>query len=324
MAAARRTVRSALAALALAAAAAAPAGATTIPATITDQTAQTTAAFTFTCCSYLPTSAAIGRSGADAANVTWSGDFAFHPLRFETTGIAGNDDGDTTTRQLRSGRYAFYCSVHGGPNGFGMSGEVYVAGPRAALRASPAGVAPGATVTLDASGTDIVAFANSLTKATYAFDPEGDGSFEPAGAETTRSVSFPAAGTFTPRVRVTDDAGRVDEASAAVTVAVPGSAPPPKKRVVAFATIATLPSAKRCVSRKRGLRFVVRDAAGADARSVRVLVNGALAKRVASVGARKAVTLRGLRGRPRVKVSVTLADGSVVSRTVRYRVCARA
>jgi hypothetical protein len=312
-----------VAALALAGLLGAPtARATTIPATVPDQTRQTSATFTFSCCSYLPTSAAIGRTGAALASATWAGDFPFHPLRFENRASANQDDGDSTTRQLRSGRYAFYCNAHGGPNGQGMSGELYVAGPAAALKVSSASVAPGAPVTLDASATDIVAYANSLTKATYEFDPEGDGSFEPAGAETTRTVSYPAAGTFKPRVRVTDDTGRVDEVSADVTVAVPGSAPAPRKKV-AFSAVAKLPSASRCISRRRGLRVTVRDGGGGDARSARLFLNGKLVKRIADVGASSALTLRTLRGRPRIKVSVTLADGAVVSKTVRYRVCAR-
>jgi hypothetical protein len=311
-------------AIALAGLMTAPAArATTIPATVSDQTATTATTFTFTCCSYLPTSAAIGRSGASLASATWSGDFAFHPLRFENRAAPNQDDGDSTTRQLRSGRYAFYCAIHGGPGGEGMSGELYVAGPAAALKVSAASVAPGAMVTLDASATDIVAYANSLTKATYEFDPEGDGSFEPSGAEATRTVSYPAAGTFTPRVRVTDDTGRVDEASAQVTVAAAGSTPPPKQKAVAFGAVAKLPSATRCVSRKRGLRISVHDGSGADARSARLYVNGKLVKRVSDVGASSTLALRTLRGRPRVRLAVTLSDGRVVSKTVRYRVCAR-
>ena len=142
-------------------------------------------------------------------------------------------------------------------------------------------------------------------------------------------------------VRVTDNAGRVDHSRNFIYVAAPLPPPPPvdqppgggqppatpsgdknPRKPDTFAQLATVPSRKRCVSRKRGLRVTVRDAAGADVRFARVRINGDPAKRLA-VGTRRVITVRGLRGRPDVSVSLWLADGRVVSKTYRYHVCAR-
>jgi len=297
--------------------------ATTIPGTVVDQTSQTSYTFTVptTCCSYLPHDAAIGRSGSGTAEVTWSAQFDFHPLRFETAGIAGVDMGDSATRQLPSGLHKFYCAVHGGRNGQGMAGEIYVAGPRAALSPASSTIAPGGQVTLDAGATDITAYANSLVTWTYEFDPEGDGSFLPAGTATTVTATYPSAGTFTPRVRVVDSAGRTSEATATVVVGTPGPAAPAKTPAVSALT--SMPSTSRCVNRRRGLKVTVRDAAGGDVRSAVVRVNGRVARRITVVRGSASATLKGLSGRPRVQVSVTLASGTTLSRTLRYRVCPR-
>ena len=298
------------------------ASATDIPSPVPDQTAGTSTTFTFKCCAFEPVSVAVNRAGAAPASVTWSGDFAFHPLRFDRIDVAGLDDGDTTTRQLKSGRYAFYCNIHGGPNGRGMSGEVWVAGPVAVLRAPGIESPPGTQVTLDASSSDEFAYANTLQKVSYEFDPEGDGSYEAPTTETTRTFTYSSAGTFNPRVRVTDTSGRSDEATTAVRIVAPGGTTT-AKRSVSFGSIAAMPSAKRCVNRKRGLRITVHDSSKADARGAKLYLNGKLVKRVADVGASSTLTLRTLHGRPRVKLSVTLDDGTVVTRTVRYKLCAR-
>ena len=51
-------------------------------------------------------------------------------------------------------------------------------------------------------------------------------------------------------------------------------------------------------------------------------VDGRLVKDVAVKG-RRALTLRGLRGRPNVTVSLKLLDGRTRSKTFRYRVCGK-
>lgn len=296
--------------------------------------------------SYTPKLVAIDRTGANPASMSWSGPFGSHPLLFENVAVAANRSGSSATRQLRSGRYAYYCSFHGGPNGVGMSGEVYVAGPRAALTATPADIAPGGTVKLDAATTDLVSVAP--TTATYAFDPEGDGTFLPASSETSMQATYPAEGSFAARVRVTDADGRIDEDAFDIDVAPPGVAPgppvpptdpanpdgPPSQSrplppapsgaAVKFADLATVPVFGRCVSRRRGVRITVRDRAGADVRAVRILVNGRTVKRASSVSPRATLTIRPLpRGRPLVKVVVTLSSGKKLTRSIRYRTCRR-
>lgn len=298
------------------------ANATEIPSAVPDQTATTATAFTFQCCAFLPVSVSVNRAGPAPASVTWTGDFAFHPLRFDRIDVAKQDDGDTTTRQLRSGHYAFYCNIHGGPNGRGMSGEVWVAGPAAILRAPGTESPPGTQVTLDASASDEFAYANTLQTISYEFDPEGDGSYEPPTLEPTRTFTYATAGTFKPHVRVTDTTGRSDDATATVRIVGAGT-PATTKRSVSFSSVATMPTAKRCVNRKRGLRITVHDSSKADARGAKLYLNGKLVKRVADVGASSTLTLRPPRGRPSVKLSVTLDDGTVVTGTVRYKVCPR-
>ena len=49
-------------------------------------------------------------------------------------------------------------------------------------------------MTLDASASDEVAYANTLQKVTYEFDPEGDGSYEPPTSETTRTFTYGSGG----------------------------------------------------------------------------------------------------------------------------------
>ena len=100
--------------------------------------------------------------------------------------------------------------------------------------------------------------------------------------------------------------------------------PPPQvgPALASFSRVATLPDRRKCISRKRGLRIVVRDAPGENLRRVRVRVDGRVVKDVAVKG-RRALTLRGLRGRPSVTVSLKLLDGRTRSKTFRYRVCAK-
>ena len=150
-------------------------------------------------------------------------------------------------------------------------------------------------MTLDASASDEVAYANTLQKVTYEFDPEGDGSYEPPTSEATRTFTYASAGNFKPRVRVTDTAGRSDEATASVRVVAAGG-PATTKRSVSFGSVAAMPTAKRCVNRKRGLRITVHDSSKADARGAKLYLNGKLVKRVADVGASSTLTLRTLRG----------------------------
>lgn len=93
--------------------------------------------------------------------------------------------------------------------------------PTARLVASPSrGVAP-LVVTLNAS-TSTDPENNSLM---YAFDPEGDGTYEAYGTSATRSFTYATAQTFTPKVKVKD--ATLESAAAQATVTVSAPVPPP-------------------------------------------------------------------------------------------------
>ena len=87
--------------------------------------------------------------------------------------------------------------------------------PVAALSLSPAVVAPGRAVTFDASGsTD-----PEGQQLRYAWDLDGDGSFETAGGTSpTVTKAYMASGTFTARVRVSDPHGATGTAGALLRV----------------------------------------------------------------------------------------------------------
>ena len=90
------------------------------------------------------------------------------------------------------------------------------------------------------------------------------------------------------------------------------------------AQILTLPSSKRCVSRRK-FRIRVKRIKGQGAyKRVEVSVDGKRTKVVRSVRDTATVDLRGLpKGRFKVRITVTLADGRKVSSTRRYRTCAK-
>lgn len=207
----RRALPPVLVALALAAGAA-PAHATIIQGAV-NKIGDGPQTIAFTSFQYTPKLLAVA-----PGTVTWSGTTASHPLRFEGGGTP-ETTASAYTRALPPGVFAYYCGLHGGPGGVGMSGVVYVAGPAAALTASPANPAAAGAVTLDASGTDFLDITPN-TSATYAFDTDGDGTFDVTGGSPTTQADFPL-GTRTAKVRVTDDDGRTGEASVVVKVGVP-------------------------------------------------------------------------------------------------------
>jgi len=81
------------------------------------------AVITFVCCSYTPMTVTI-RTGED---VEWQGDFTSHPL-VSQDGLWSTVNSGTEFRHTftQPGEYWFYCGIHGGPNGFAMSGKVIV------------------------------------------------------------------------------------------------------------------------------------------------------------------------------------------------------
>ena len=95
------------------------------------------------------------------------------------------------------------------------------------------------------------------------------------------------------------------------------------KAKLRFADLVTLPSAKRCVSR-RAFRIRLRKRRGVTYRSATVSVNGRRVKVVKGKRLTAPVDLRGLpAGRVVVRVGLTLADGTRLSGKRTYRTCAR-
>jgi hypothetical protein len=104
----------------------------------------------------------------------------------------------------------------------------------------------------------------------------------------------------------------------------PRAAPEPLPRVRATDVI-KLPSAKHCISHRR---FVVRikRPRGTTLTAVRVFINGARVRLLRGRRIKSSITLKRVpQGRFEVRVSVTTGTSSAISlsRTLRYRTCAR-
>ena len=97
--------------------------------------------------------------------------------------------------------------------------------PTADLKVTPATVTEGDTVTLDASASQ-----DDGAIAGYAFDADGDGSFEPAGTQSSVQRTLSTRGEVRLGVRVVDDTGLSSDAFQSVTVA-----PKPQPKEVAAA-----------------------------------------------------------------------------------------
>lgn len=79
---------------------------------------------TFDCCEYVP--ATVNAIAGDT--VTWQGSFFAHPLVSEDALWPPQSSGSEFSHTFSApGSYRFYCSLHGGPGGVGMSGIVNVA-----------------------------------------------------------------------------------------------------------------------------------------------------------------------------------------------------
>jgi plastocyanin len=135
----------------------------------------------------------------------------------------------TTTRTFASaGTYRYYCQVHGGPGGQGMSGTVFVNAtgnvpPLASLSVSPNPAQTGATVTFDGSGSRDP----DGTISRYDWDLDGDGSFETnTGTTATASRSYTTAGTVSVKLRVTDSGGETAGATSSLIVTSPAVVAP--------------------------------------------------------------------------------------------------
>ena len=164
----------------------------------------------FTCCAYSPATIRVTPGGT----VTWTGDFAEHPLRSAKASEPYQSSAGSSFDHTfpTPGRFFFYCNVHGFTTGDdqvgGMSGQVIVTSnqaPVAEIAADKAAVTSGGTVRFDASAsTDDHGIAD------YAWDLDGDGTFETdTGTTPTVSRAYVNPGTsdqvVTVAVRVTDD-----------------------------------------------------------------------------------------------------------------------
>lgn len=88
--------------------------------------AQTNVEVTFASFSYAPELVYI--TAGDS--VTWQGNFFAHPLTSDDGLWATQSSGDSFSYTFQNaGVFLYYCTIHGGPGGAGMSGQVIVTGP---------------------------------------------------------------------------------------------------------------------------------------------------------------------------------------------------
>ncbi len=102
----------------------------------------------------------------------------------------------------------------------------------------------------------------------------------------------------------------------------PAQVPPVKPAAVTFSQIATLPSAKRCVSR-RSFRIRLRQPKGVTVTSATVKVNGKTAATRKGTRVTAPIDLRGLpKGAVTVSITAKLGDGRTLRGSRKYRTCA--
>ena len=152
-------------------------------------------------------------------SVTWSyptGGNA-HNVHFEdglyTFPAGASPSGWTGSRTFPTeGAFRYYCVLHGGPGGSGMSGTVFVNDtgtvvneqPRAGLMVFPTTVAIGADVTL--TGSSSLDSDGQIVK--FEWDLDGDGTYEQdTGPVAQVKQSYATPGPRTVRMRVTDNQG---------------------------------------------------------------------------------------------------------------------
>src|SRR3954452_3210803 len=122
--------------------------------------------------------------------------------------------------------------------------------PRPALSLSKTTATAGETITLDASKS----LDDNIDRATYAFDFEGDGVNDAVGPGKTVTHAYPA-GTFNPRVTVTDAEGMsAPPATASLVVTSPpgpgpGPAPGPGATPASLSSLALSPTTFRAATK---------------------------------------------------------------------------
>ncbi len=160
-------------------------------------------------------------------SVTWTagGTANRHNVVFEDGGLRSPSPAEPgpwkVTRTFPAdGAYRYFCEIHGAPGGVGMAGVVFVNAtanipPVARLTASPNPSQTGQTVTFGGStSTDV-----NGTIAKYEWDLDGDGSFETDTLATaTASRSYTSPGTFSVKLRVTDNEGATGETTRSLRV----------------------------------------------------------------------------------------------------------
>lgn len=165
---------------------------------------------------YIPSRVAV----TPGESVTWTnpGSEEPHNVRFDGAGEAPLLAPDTAfTTAPRSfpaeGAYRYYCEVHGGPGGAGMSGVVYVNAtgelpPLAQFAVAPNPAVAGEVVTFDASASTV---ATGRSIATYEWDLNGNGTFgdpeDRTGTTPTISLTYLVAQDLNVQLRVTDSQG---------------------------------------------------------------------------------------------------------------------
>ncbi len=165
---------------------------------------------------------------------------------------------------------------------------------------------PGATLECVLDGDAFVACTSPMTV----------GPLEPGGhqfrvqARVGQQVSFPASRVWS------------IETPAPRTPTGPVSPGPAANSSQRFASLVSLPSTRRCVSRRK-LRLRLRKPSGTRIVFAEIRVAGRPTRTVSGRALSAAIDLRGLpRGRFRVRVRVVLSNGRVVSGTRTYRTCA--
>jgi plastocyanin/PKD repeat protein len=150
--------------------------------------------------------------------VTWRwapGSEKHHIASFAGTEVW--DSGERTTGELahtfvRSGAFAYRCLLH--PDD--MRGTITVTGAPQAQFALPAPAQPFTDEAVSFDGSASSDGDGSIVS--YAWDFDGNGTFDETSATATTSHPYPLAGTFAVRLRVTDDRGNTHDATRSLTV----------------------------------------------------------------------------------------------------------
>ncbi len=214
---------------------------------------------------------------------------------------------------------------------FGLAAAVGVVPPTCTSTTAAAQAAAAVTIDLPCSGTvDTRAIGaapalgalgpidQALGRVTFTANPG------PGGNDAFTFTGANAAGTSAPAtVNLTITPQPPAAAGGPPPPAPPASLPPSAKpAAVRFNSLATLPSTRKCVSRRK-LRIRLRVPKGVGVTSAEVRVNGRRVRTVKRSRFTAPVDLRNLpKGRVKVNIRVKLADGRTIAGTRTYRTCA--